>query len=143
MDKLRVGMIGTSGWADGRLLPNLSSHPCADVAAICGRSRERAESLAKKYGIARVYSDYRQMIEKAALDAGLHVVCEKPLASNAQQAREMTEKAEAAGVKHMVFFTNRWLPPYQFVAHLMQDGAIGRVFDCTLTYLSGFGLNNP
>jgi len=64
-------------------------------------------------------------------------------AASLEQAREMLAKAEAVGVKHMCFFTNRWLPPYQFLARLMRDGIIGRVFDCTLTYLSGFGLSNP
>lgn len=160
---VRVGMIGTSWWADGRLLPNLKSHPRADVVALCGRDRARAQALAGKYDIPHVFVDYRDMIERAGLDAvviaapddlhypmtmaaleaGLHVVCEKPLASNALQAAEMYEKAEAAGVKHMVFFTNRWLPPYRYLAHLMQDGYVGRVQDCTLEYLSGYGLADP
>lgn len=163
IERVRVGMIGTSWWADGQLLPNLKSHPQADVAAICGRSRERAEVLAKKYDIARVYTDYREMIKlaeldavviaapddlhypmtMAALDTGLHVVCEKPLASNAQQAREIYARAQAVGVKHMCFFTNRWLPPYQFLAHQLRQGSIGRIHDCTFEYLSSYGLHDP
>ena len=162
-ERVRVGVIGTSWWADGRLLPNVKSHPRADVVALCGRDPARAQSLARKYDIPQVYADYRAMLDRAALDAvviaapddlhypltmaaleaGLHVVCEKPLASNVQQASEMYAKAEASGVKHMVFFTNRWLPPYQYVAHLMAAHVVGRVFDCTFTYLSGFGLQDP
>lgn len=162
-ERVRVGMIGTSWWADGRLLPNLKSHPRATLAAICGRDPTRAAALAKKYDIPQVYDDYRAMLAHAGLDAvviaapddlhyamtmaaldtGLHVVCEKPLANNAQQARQMYEKAEAAGLKHMVFFTNRWLPPYQYLAHLMAEGYVGRVHACTLVYLSSFGLRDP
>jgi predicted dehydrogenase len=96
--------------------------------AICGRNRERAEEMAHKYAIPTVFTDYHELIDKghvqalvvatpddlhypitmAALDAGLHVLCEKPMALTVKQAREMTEKAEKVGVKHMVLFTNRW-----------------------------------
>src|SRR5438105_1476125 len=154
-ERVRVGMIGRTWWADGRLLPNLKSHPRATLSAICGRDQARAATLAKKYDIPQVYDDYRTMLARAdldavviatpddlhypmtmaALDAGLHVVCDKPLASNVQRARQMYQKAEAAGLKHMVFFTNRWLPPYQYLAHLMSEGYVGKVQDCTLVYL--------
>ncbi len=84
--------------------------------------------MARKYDIPFVSSDYREVIDKGdlnallvvtpddthypitmdALNAGLHVLCEKPLAFNAKQAKEMYEKAEEVGVKHMTFFTFRW-----------------------------------
>ena len=63
-----------------------------------------------------------------ALDAGLHVLCEKPLALNAAQAKEMYEKAEAAGVVHMTFFTYRWLPHYRYLKELVDEGYVGRCF---------------
>ena len=121
-EKVRVGVIGTSGYADIAHLPRVKSHPGAELAAICGRNRARAEEMAGKYGIPLVFTDYRNMIEKGALDAlivstpddlhypmtmdaldaGLHVLCEKPLALNRTEAKQMYEKAEGAGVKHMV-----------------------------------------
>ena len=93
-NQVQVGVIGTSWFADGMHLPNLKSHPQAEIAAICGRKRDRAEEMAKKYGIPLVFTDYREMIEKGdlhavevitpddlhypmamdALDAGLHFV---------------------------------------------------------------------
>ena len=127
-DQIRVGIIGTSWYADRVHLPNLKSHAGAQIAAICGRNRARAQEMADKYAIPEVYTDYRQMLEQAGLDAvviaapddlhypmtmdalagGLHVLCEKPMALSAQQAREMTEKAQAMGVKHMTFFAWRF-----------------------------------
>jgi predicted dehydrogenase len=75
----------------------------------------------------------------AALDAGLHVLCEKPFARNVAQARAMYERAEAAGVKHMVTFTYRWAPPYRYLKQLVDEGYIGRPFHCSLRYLAGYG----
>ncbi|HRW08081.1 MAG TPA: Gfo/Idh/MocA family oxidoreductase, partial [Caldilineaceae bacterium] len=73
------------------------------------------------------------------LDAGLHVICEKPLASTVAQAEAMVEKAEAAGVKHMVFFTQRWLPSFQAVHELIAEGLIGRCFSAHFHFFAGYG----
>ena len=158
-DRVRVGVIGTSWFADMMHLPDLKSHPQAEIAAICGRNRERAEEMAKKYEIPTVYTDYREMIEKGdlhaieiitpddlhypmamdALDAGLHVLCEKPLALNARQAKEMYEKAETAGVVNMTFFTSRFLPHYRYLKELIDEGYAGRCYHCHIRHLGGYG----
>ena len=98
--KVRVGVVGTSYWADDFHLPALASHPDAELTAICGRDRERASELALKHGVSQVFTDYEEMIERGGLDAvvvatpedlhhamvmsalraGMHVLCEKPLA---------------------------------------------------------------
>lgn len=116
--------------------PHAQTHPGAALTAICGRNRDRAEAMAQKYAITQVFTDYRAMLEdgnlhalvvvtpddlhyaitRQALAADLHVLCEKPLALTAGQARSMYEKAEAGGRKHMVLFTYRWLPHYRYVA---------------------------
>jgi predicted dehydrogenase len=96
-EPVRVGVVGTSWFADGFHLPNLARHPRAAITAICGRNRERADELAKKYSIEHVFTDYQAMIASgkldalvvvtpdashypitmAALDAGLRVLCER------------------------------------------------------------------
>jgi len=73
-----------------------------------------------------------------ALESKLHVLCEKPLASNAVQAKEMYEKAESAGVKHMTFFTWRWQPHFRYLKQLLDSGYIGRPFDSHIRYLGGY-----
>jgi predicted dehydrogenase len=154
-----VGIIGTSGWMDIAHLPMLQTDPRVKLAAICGRNRERAQVMATKYGIPAVFTDYRDMISHSnlhvivigapddlhyamtmdALEAGLHVICEKPLALNAADARAMYEKAEAKRVRHMTFFTWRWMPHYRYMRELIEQGAIGHLYDCQFSFLMGFG----
>lgn len=156
--KVRVGLVSTSWWAEEMYLPSLLSHPQAQVAAICGRNRERAAQVAQKYGIPAVYSDYAEMFASggldaavvaapddahhaltlAALDAGLHVLCEKPLAADAAQARVMAVRAAAAGVKHMVLYTFRWMPHLQYARDLIGAGYLGRLYHCEFRYLMGY-----
>lgn len=157
--RIHVGLVGTSWWADLMHLPGLSRHPRAELRALCGRSRERAEALAAKYAVPHVFTDYRDLVANggldavviatpddlhypvtmAALEAGLHVLCEKSLALTAAQAREMYERAEAAGVRHMVFFTNRWVPAYRLVKQLLDQGYVGRCYHCDISYRGGYG----
>jgi predicted dehydrogenase len=158
-EPVRVGVVGTSWWADGFHLPNLASHPRAAITAICGRNRERADGLAQKYTIQHVFTDYQAMIASgkldalvvvtpdashypitmAALDAGLHVLCEKTLALTAPQAREMYEKAEAAGLKHMVMFTWRFLPHFRYLRQLVEEGYVGRCYHAHFRDQGGYG----
>jgi predicted dehydrogenase len=155
--KVRVGVVGTSDWTDWMYLSNLATHPRAELAALCGRDQARANAVAGTYGIAQVFADYREIIARAdldalivaapddlhhpivmaALDAGLHVLCEKPLALSAAQAREMFERAEAAGVVHMVMFTYHWFPAYQYLHELIENGYLGRPFDADLRFIMG------
>jgi predicted dehydrogenase len=156
--KIRVGVVGTSGWADFMYLSSLRSHPQAELAAICGRTRERAEELADKYAIPQVFTDYAEMIEQAGLDAivvgspddlhhaialkalqaDLHVLCDKPLAYNLQQAHEMYEAAEKSQKKHMVLFTFRWMPFFRYVHDLVQQGWIGRCYHSEFRFVMGY-----
>ena len=74
--KVRVGVIGTSGWAENFYLANLKGYEGVELAAICGRNRTRAEELAGKYSVARVYTDYHEMVSSGELDAAIVVTPE-------------------------------------------------------------------
>jgi predicted dehydrogenase len=157
-EPVRIGVIGTSAYTESMHLTNIKSHPGARISAICGRNTARAQALAQAFGIPAVYGEYREMIGSGSLDAlvvsspddlhyamtmdaleaGLHVVCEKPMSMTGKQARAMYARAEAAGVKHMIYFTWRWLPIARTVRRLIDDGYIGRCFQCNLRYTVGF-----
>jgi len=155
--KVRIGVVGTSWWTDLLYVPSLNSHPGAEMVAICGRDAARAGEVAAKFGGAKVFTDYRQLIGSgdidavfvvtpddlhyemtmAAVDAGLHVLCEKPLAGNAGHAREKRQRADAAGLKTMVLFTWRWQPHWRYVKQLVETSYIGRCCQARFEFIGG------
>lgn len=158
---IRIGVIGTSWWADLGHLPFLTADERVQVTAICGRNRERAQAMATKYNIPNVYTDYQEMLTTsnlhavviltpddehfamtmAAIEAGLHVLCEKPLARNAEHARQLYERAEAQGVRHMTYFTYRWFPHYRYLHKLLAQGVIGRLYHAQFNFMAGNARN--
>jgi predicted dehydrogenase len=161
-EQIRVGVVGTSGWTERVHIGGLLSHPGATLAAICGQHSERTAALAARYSIPRAYTDFRQMIAEAdltalivatpddlhyactmaALDAGMHVLCEKPLAGTAQEAHAMYRAAEEAGVVHMTMFTYRWLPIYRYLRSLIDAGYAGSILDYEMEWSSSYGLGS-
>lgn len=156
--RVNVGVIGTSGWAELILLPSLKSHPGAQIAAICGRNGERAAAVAGKYGIPRSFTDYRELLRSgieavvivtpddlhkdmtlAAIDAGLDVLCEKPMALTLHDAVEMHAAAETAGIRHLLNFTWHWQPQFQHLKSMIDDGFIGRPLRARFEFAVGSG----
>jgi predicted dehydrogenase len=155
--KVRVGVVGTTWYAETHLR-NLQSHDRAEVTAITGRDRAKAEDVAARYGIPRVFSDYSDMIASGAidaiviiapdelhlpitleaLDAGLHVLCEKPLATTAEDAELMYRTAEGRGLKHMSFFALRNSIHHRYLRALIDEGYLGRVYTAQLHLSHGF-----
>ncbi|MEM7325537.1 MAG: Gfo/Idh/MocA family oxidoreductase [Actinomycetota bacterium] len=158
---IRVGVFGTSWWADTMYLPPVDAHPDAVPAAICGRRAEPAKELAERWSVPLWYTDPATMIAEAeldavivatsnnshhdlalaAIDAGLHVLCEKPLAMTVAEAEIMTSRASAAGVKTMVPFTYHHMPVNRWVQRLVADGYVGRPLHVNLRYYTGFGFD--
>jgi predicted dehydrogenase len=160
MDKVRIGIAGTSLWADAMYLPAITGHPLADVRCIVGGRRpEHTREFADQWGIPRAYDRLADMLDAeeldallvltdnkshhaatlAALERGLAVLCEKPLGLNARQAREMTEAAAAAGVTTMAPFTYRFMPANAYLKELLDEGFLGQPYHLNLRYYSGYG----
>ncbi|RJP28549.1 MAG: gfo/Idh/MocA family oxidoreductase [Actinobacteria bacterium] len=138
-------------------IPYIFTPPPAvpELAAICGRDGEAVAEARRRYGYARHYTDWRAMLEDEAVDifddagpndvhaepciaalaAGKHVMCEKPLARSAAEAGAMLEAARAAGTKHMTAFNYRFVPAVRLAWELLRDGALGRIYHYRASYL--------
>lgn len=159
-ERVRVGVVGTSWWADSMYLPALSKHPLAEVRGVVGGSRpEHTREFAARWGIPGAYDSLGELLAAEQLDAllvltsnaqhfplamtalehGLHVLCEKPMALTARQARAMAEAAARAGVITMVPFTYRFMPVSRYVKELIEEGYIGRPYHLDMRYYTGFG----
>jgi predicted dehydrogenase len=142
-ETVRIGIIGTGfGAFHVEVFQKLAG---IEVAAICSAQAARAEAVAEKFGIEIATNDYLTVIEnvdavviatppalhlRMALDAiaaGIHVFCEKPIAANLAEARQIRDAASAAGVTGMMNFQQRFTPHYRRSAQLLADGAAGRL----------------
>jgi len=146
-DKVRIGIIGT-GFGVSTQLPGFRHVPGAEVVAICSGRRERAEQAAREHNIALAFDDYRTMLQQAELDlvsivtpvathapmtfaaveAGCHILCEKPTAMDAAEARAMYDRAKIAGVVHMIDHELRFDPTRSRIAELIAEGYLGTVY---------------
>jgi predicted dehydrogenase len=145
--RLRVGVIGSGNWARAAHLPSFAAHPGAELVAIAGIDRGEAERVADEFGITRVYDNGRAMIAGeqldlvsivtpddahvpdavAAIGAGLHVLCEKPLAVTVEEARELAELAARAGVRTKMGFTMRYAPAVRALKAIVASGELGEL----------------
>ncbi len=152
----RAGVVGTGWWVELEHLPGLRARADVEVAAICGRNPERLAAVADKFGVPGRFTDWKEMIARgrldviaivtpnvlhhpvaiAALGSGLHVICEKPLALDVAQAREMAKVAEAKGLKTLTFFTHRALAAAAHVKRLVGEGFLGKPLHVNAAYFS-------
>jgi predicted dehydrogenase len=163
LETVRIGIIGPSWWVNYWHLAAIQTHPNAEITALCGEKPRDAEEVRTKYGPnARYYTDREAMLDSAALDGvivctpndlhhpetmavlnrNLHVTCEKPLALNATQAREMAETARARGLIGMTNFPYRDNPCVQAFRRLLAENAIGTPLHVSGCYYGGFGLRH-
>lgn len=161
--RLKIGLVGASWFSDLWYLPAIQLHPLADIHAICSEGGESARRMSEKYGIPNVYSSYERMLEEAGLDGvcivtpnvlhapvaeaamrrGIHVICEKPLAMNAEEAARMAAAAERSGVVHSVNFTYREHPAIQRMKAMVTDGFIGEIQSGYFEYSGEYGITQP
>lgn len=149
MGKLRAGIIGCGGIANNKHLPSIRECGLAEVVAFCDSIEERASETAKKFGSANagVYTDYRELLAEeldvvyvctpnrshceitvAALRAGKHVLCEKPMATSYAEAQEMCQAAKETGKLLTIGYQNRYRPDSQFLKRECENGVLGEVY---------------
>ena len=153
----RVGVIGTS-WASRVPLPTFASYEGIELTAICSARLERAEEAAGRFGARIAVDDYRALVESEDVDlvyigapvrlhhemalaasaAGKHILCEKPLALDVSEAREMLEAASEAAVAHVTSFFVRPFESHQYVKQLVASGAIGEPRQLSVAHFPGW-----
>lgn len=143
---IRIGIIGAS-FAKKAYLPATSVIEDVEVVAVASARLSSATEAAQAFNVPHAYDDWQAMLEKheldlvciatpththasmtsAALEAGAHVLCEKPTAMNADEAQAMLDQAEALGRIHMLDHELRFNPNRRKVKQLIQDGYVGEV----------------
>jgi predicted dehydrogenase len=157
-----IGMLGYAFMGKAhtnafKTLPYMMYPPPAipRLAAICGLGEAQVAEAAQRYGYEAHYTDWRKMLEDErvqlfdnggsndihaeptilAAQMGKHVICEKPLARNAEEAKSMLDAVTKAGVKHMVGFNYRFVPAVRLARELIQSGKLGRIYHFRAVYL--------
>ena len=146
--KLRVAVVGAGRWAVRSHIPGWQRDPRVEVVALAEVNEEALKAAAEEFGIARAVTDYRELvndpdidvidvatgnamhfeISMAAIAAGKHVLCEKPVNSDDLETRRAAELAAQKGVKTKLGFTFRFAPAIQFAKHLIDTGYIGEPY---------------
>src|SRR6185295_3588898 len=162
MNKIGIGIIGCGGITLQNHLPGLALCPEAQVLALCDNDPAVLERASQQSGIETTSTDYRELLKRddihaviiatpnvvhapialAAIAAGKHVLCEKPIAMNTIEAMQMYQAAEQAGVRHMTAFTYRFVPAMRYLAHLVKTGALGQPYHYRSCRLQDWG-NRP
>lgn len=151
-----MGRAHTNAWID---VPNFFDLPFQPVLkAACDIDPALEESFARRYGWESFETSWEKVVSRddidvvdictsnashmpialAAASAGKHVICEKPLAMNADQAREMAEAADHAGVVNMTAFNYRRVPAVQHAKQMIGEGKLGRIYHFNAVYLQDF-----
>jgi predicted dehydrogenase len=120
----------------------------ARLVAIAGRNAERVEAARRRFGYEKAYTNWQQLVNDpdidlldngatndvhaepciAAAEAGKHILCEKPLGRNADEARRMLEAVRKAGVVHMCAFNYRFVPAVALAHKIIRNGRLGQIY---------------
>ncbi len=146
--KIGVGIIGSGGIAQGVHIPGYQKLDNVEVIAVADVNPAVAEAAATKFNIPHYFTDYEEMLKLpeiqvvsvctpnylhrdatiAACQAGKHVLCEKPIALNAREGREMVQVARANGVKLTVGYNSRCSKEALALKRFVDDGLLGEPY---------------
>lgn len=148
--KLKIGIIGCGGIANGKHMPALSKLNNVEMVAFCDIILEKAEKAAKEFGTenAKCYSDYKELLKDSsidvvhvctpnkshsfitidALESGKHVMCEKPMAKTYAEAKAMVEAAKRTGKKLTIGYQNRFRADSQYLHSICEKGDLGEIY---------------
>ena len=149
-NKIRIGVIGCGGIARTKHMPAEKRNPASELVAFCDIIEERALKAREVFGTpdCDVYTDYRQLLQDksidavlvltpnnahceitvAALNAGKHVLCEKPMAMNYGEAKRMLEARDRSGKILTIGYQNRFRPDSLYLKKLADEGTFGDVY---------------
>ena len=160
MKPLRLGVLGAA-----RISPNAIVGPAktglARLVSVAARDEQRARAFAEEHGFEKILDSYDEVLEDTdveavynplpnglhavwnlrAIEAGKHVLSEKPSASNADEAKEVLEAVSSSKVKFMEGFHYRYHPVMEKILELIDSGALGEVIHVEIE--AGFNLDNP
>jgi len=148
MKKLKIAVIGCGGIAKNAHFPAYLKMDDVEVVAFCDVILERAEEAVKLFGNGVAYADWRDVLKHpdldaidictpnlyhseiavAALNAGLHVFCEKPDAVSVEECMKMKAAAEKSGKILMVMRNNRYLATSTYLKSFIADGKMGEIY---------------
>ncbi len=157
MDKVRWGVLGTADIARGATIPGMQQAENCELFAVAGRSLEKAQAFRDAFGFRKAYGSYEELLADPeveavyiplpndlhctwsirALQAGKHVLCEKPLAVSEAQVKEMFAAAEANGVFLMEAFAYLHSPFVQAVKSELEAGTIGDIRYMESAFITG------
>ncbi len=148
--KIKIGIIGCGGIANGKHMPSLSKLGDVEMVAFCDIVSEKAEKAKAQYGTpdAKVYTDYQELLKDKeievvhvltpnrshapitidALHAGKHVMCEKPMAKTAEDARKMVAAAKETGKKLTIGYQHRHKPESIYLKSVIERGDLGDIY---------------
>ncbi|MFD2706678.1 Gfo/Idh/MocA family protein [Salibacterium lacus] len=156
MTLLKAAVIGCGSIAKNRHLLEYDANEQVSITAVCDIVQTRAQETADMYGAA-AYTDYKELLEKeeidivsvclpnalhapvsiAALEAGAHVLCEKPMATSSEEAQAMINAAERGDRKLMIGHNQRFVSSHERAYHLIQSGEVGRIYSFRTTFGHG------
>lgn len=158
MKKYRVAVIGCGSIARMRHLPEYQANPNVEIVAVCDIVPERVKETAEQYG-AEAFTDYQVLLEHikpdivsvclpnylhapvsiAALEAGAHVLCEKPMATSYEEGLAMIEAAKANDRHLMIAHNQRFVASHQKAKELIEAGELGKIY----SFRTAFGHGGP